>query len=165
MLHIKNLCFLAGLLAITSLAISPAHAQKNEPPSGQFGIGVYSVRYWTPSGLEAVYAINSSAEIGSELSLGVAGGGGGGSTTTFLIAPFARFSFPATVSPFVQGGLQVLVGGGGSNVGLFLGGGVGYNINHTISFNAGIDLLNIFFSPSFTTFGWSVIRADADWFF
>ncbi len=160
----KNLGFCVAFLSLTVFTISPVHAQKNDPPSGQFGVGVYSIRSSTPSGLEAVYAINQNIQVGSELSLSVTSSGGA-SVTTILFGPFARYLIPTTVSPFIQGGLQVLSTGSTSNTGVFLGAGVAYNINHEIALHAGVDILNVYFSPSSTTFGWSFIPADADWFF
>ncbi len=157
-LRTATLCFLFVLSA------SLAYGQKNAPPSGQFGLGVYAITSNLPSGVEGTYAINENMQAGAQTSLAVVSAGGA-SSTLFLLSPFFRYQFPSTVSPFVQGGMQILSGGGGSNFGIFLGGGVAYYINQTIGVNAGIDLLNIFFSPSVTTFGWSVVRVGADWFF
>jgi hypothetical protein len=153
------------MVTFTVFFVPLAHAQKNDPPIGQFGIGVYAINSLIiPSGLEGVYAFNPNVQVGSEVSLGVTSAGGA-SATKFFIGPFARYLFASTVSPFVQGGLQILTGTG-SQTGIFLGAGVAYNINHEIGLHASVDVLNIAFTnPSVTTFGWSIIRADADWFF
>ena len=128
-----------------------------------------------------MYAFSPNLQAGAELSLNVANTGGF-NTTTFLFGPFARILFPTSVSPFIQVGLQVLSTSGSSSVtvggntqtvsnsntttGLFLGGGVAYNINKEIGLHAGVDVVNVTFGSGGTTqFGWSIIRADADWFF
>jgi hypothetical protein len=162
--HLNNLRFVVTFLTLMILAIPSAHAQKNEPPSGQFGLGVYAITSNLPSGLAGTYAINPNLQVGSDISLTVVSAAGE-SSTLFLLSPFVRYQFPSTVSPFVQGGFQILAGGGGSNFGIFMGGGVAYYLNHQIGVNAGVDILNIFFSPSVTTFGWGVVRVGADWFF
>jgi hypothetical protein len=163
--RLSTLRIVFAIITLMVLFIPVAYAQKNDPPIGQFGIGVYAINSAViPSGLEGVYAFNPNVQVGSELSLGVTSAGGG-STTKFFIGPFARYLFASTVSPFVQGGLQFLTGTTGST-GIFLGAGVAYNINHEIGLHASVDILNITFTnPSVTTFGWSIIRADADWFF
>ena len=162
--HFKNLCFLATFLVFSVLAVSSAFAQTNEPPSGQFGLGVYAISSSLPSGIEGTYALDQHLQIGSGMSLGVLSSGGR-SSTLFSLNPFVRYQFQSKVSPFVQGGFEVLAGNGGANFGIFLGGGVAYYINHSVGVNAGIDLINILFSPSVTAFGWSIVRVGADWFF
>ncbi len=160
----KNLGFVAAFLSLMAIAIPSAHAQKNEPPSGQFGLGVYAITSNLPSGIEGTYAINQNLQVGSGISL-LLTSAGGGSSTTFMLSPFVRYQFQSTVSPFVQGGFEVLAGSGTSNFGIFMGGGVAYYLNRQIGVNAGVDILNLFFSPSVTTFGWGIVRVGADWFF
>ncbi len=113
--HLKNLRFAATLLTLTALAIPSAYAQKNEPPSGQFGVGIYAISTALPSGLEGVYAISQNLQVGSELSLLVGSG-----SSQFLFSPFVRILFTSKVSPFLQGGFAVYSNGGTSS-GMFMG--------------------------------------------
>jgi hypothetical protein len=156
---LKNLRFFAVSSAIVAIALSPAHAQKNEPPSGQFGVGIYAISTTLPSGLEGVYAISQGIQVGSELSLLVGNG-----TSQFLLSPFVRILFNSKVSPFLQGGFAIYSNGGTSS-GLFMGGGIAYYLNHEIGLHADVDILDVVFSPSSVTFGWAVVRGGADWFF
>ena len=142
------------------LTISPAHAQKNEPPSGQFGMGIYASNFY-PSGIEGIYAVSENLQVGSELGLRVGTG-----NTIFLFAPFVRFQFSSKVSPFIQGGFNIADYGGAANAGLFFGGGLAYYLNRTVGVHADVDIINVTFTaPSSIFFGWSIVRAGADWFF
>lgn len=146
---------------------SLAYAQKNEPPTAQFGIGVYAISNFIPSGIEGIYAINTNLQVGTEFSLAINSGIWGGNT--ILFAPFIRYAFPSNVSPFIEGGFQLInvsVGGGSTtNSGIYIGAGVAYYLNHEIGVHGGVDIINTFFSPSGTSFGWSNVRVGADWFF
>ncbi len=162
---LSTLRIFSVVISFVIFGSSTAQAQKNDPPVQQFGLGAYAINSSTiPSGLEAVYAFNPSVQVGSEISLALTNTGSM-STTKLFFGPFARYLFPSSVSPFVQGGLQ-LPTWAGTNPGVFLGLGLAYNINHEIGLHTSVDILNIVFSnPSVTTVGWSIIRADADWFF
>lgn len=162
----KNLRFVVAFIILGFFAITSTRAQTNQPPSGKFGLGIYASNAF-PSGLVALYALSPNLEVGSMVSLSNTSGGGF-TGTTFLLGPFVRVLFPTSVSPFVQGGFQIISRPAptGTTVGLFLGGGVAYYINHEIGLHAGFDLLDISFSnPSTTTVGWGVIRGEGDWFF
>ncbi len=180
---ITRLRIFALLLTLMVLFIPSAHAQKNDPPSGQFGVGVYAISTSLPSGLQGTYALNQNVQVGTGLSLGITNTNGV-SATTILVSPFFRYLFNSTVSPFVQGGLMILSkptytyttvpssNSVSTNVtnntitGIFLGAGVAYYINHEIGVTAGVDFLNAFFGTgSTTTFGWGIVRVGADWFF
>jgi hypothetical protein len=163
-IHLQQLRIAAFLFLLTLLVIPSAHAQKNDPPIAQFGLGVYAITSTLPSGLQGTYAINQNLQVGAGFSFGNASARST-STTTILFSPFVRYLFASTVSPFVQGGLQFYSVGAHSNTGLFLGGGVGYYLNHEVGVTAGVDILNLFFSPSSTNFGWGIVRVGADWFF
>jgi hypothetical protein len=162
--RLSILCIVLVLFTSIVLFIPAAHAQKNDPPSGQFGVGVYAISTSLPSGLQGTYAINQNVQVGTGFSFS-ATSGFGTTGTTYLLSPFARYLFNSTVSPFVQGGFQLLGNAGHSNTGIFIGGGVAYYLNHEIGVTAGVDILNLFFSPSSTNFGWSIVRVGADWFF
>ncbi|HEY3875779.1 MAG TPA: hypothetical protein VGM92_09900 [Candidatus Kapabacteria bacterium] len=179
----KKLHLVIGFVFFSFITHAAVYAQ-DQHPSGQFGVGVYSVRSSLPSGLEGVYALTSSFQIGAEVSLGVTSTGsstttipngtggfttvstGSTSTTAFYAAPFARLLFgTGNVNPFIQGAVQIL-SNGTTNVGIFFGGGVAYHINKELALQAGIDIVNAMFStPSTISFGWSIIRADGDWYF
>jgi len=162
-LHIKIFCFFAAFIVVTAVAISTAKAQKNEPPSGQFGFGVYASEDFS-CGVDGVYALSPNLQIGSLLSFNVRSGGGN-SSSLFLLGPFVRILASSKVSPYFEGRFMLFTGSGNSNAGLFLGGGLAYYLNHEIGVHAGIDIINLYFSPSFTIFGLTSFLAGADWFF
>lgn len=165
MSHLTKVAFCVFcFFMLTFFYSSNAAAQHNDPPSGQFGLGVYAISTSLPSGLEGTYAINQNVQVGTGFSLSV-NSGIYGSGTVILFSPFARYLFSSSVSPFLQGGLQVLSVASSSNVGIFLGGGVGYYLDRKVGVTAGVDILNTFFSPSGTAFGWGIVRVAADWFF
>ena len=155
--------FFAASIAFVLLTNSSAYAQKNDPPSGQLGVGVYAISTSLPSGLEGTYALNQNLQLGVGLSVAINSGIYG--VNAILFTPFIRYLFTSTVSPFIQGGFQLFSAGGTSNTGLFIGAGVAYYLNHEIGVNAGVDIVNTFFSPSGTSFGWGIVRVGADWFF
>ena len=156
----KNLCFFAAFLAITILAVSSAHAQKNDPPSGQFGLGLY-VGSEGGGGLDGVYAINKNIQVGTVFDLGVSSPG----STTFELAPFFRYQFTSTVSPFFQGGFSIVVANSQTEAGLFLGGGIAYYLGTHFGIVTDFNLLTVIFSPSFINFGWANARVGGIWFF
>jgi hypothetical protein len=158
---IKYLRNFGTLVALMAIAASSAHAQKNDPPSNQFGVGIYGVTNFLPSGFEITYALDSTTnvQIGSELSASFST-----SVGSFLIAPFVRYLYQWIVSPFAQGGIQLYSLPGSTQVGLFLGGGGAFCINRQINVHGDVDILNAFFTPS-TNIGWFVFRLGADYFF
>jgi hypothetical protein len=156
-------CFGAAIL-LMALTVTSAHAQKNDPPSGQFGVGIYLITNYLPNGFEVTYALDSDIEIGSALSLSISN-----SVGTYLVSPFARYLFPelfpGIVSPFVQGGFQLYSVGSGTQTGVFLGGGAAYYISHEIGIHGDVDIFNLMFGSSGTNLGWFVFRIGADYFF
>lgn len=147
------------LIVMMLVIARSARAQKNDPPSGQFGAGIYAVSNYLPSGFEFTYALDSTMQIGSEFSLTISN-----SVGSYLISPFARYLFfPWIVSPFVQGGLQMYSPSTGTQFGIFLGGGAAFCINHQLNIHGDVDLLNWFLSPS--ALRWFVLRIGGDWFF
>ena len=162
-LRLKNVRRFGAALLLMALAVSSAHAQKNDPPSGQFGVGFYFITNYLPNGLDVTYALDSDIEIGSSLSLSISN-----SVATYLVSPFARYLFPelfpGIVSPFVQGGLQLYSVGTGTQTGIFLGGGAAYYISHEIGIHGDVDIFNLMFGSSGTT-NWFVFRAGADYYF
>jgi hypothetical protein len=162
MSHLTKVAFgIFCLLVITLFPVSRAAAQHNDPPSKQFGVGIYASTF-TLSGVEGTYAISPNIQVGTLLSFNVASGGGTGS---FLLAPFFRYLFPSSISPFFEGGIAIQSGGGATASGLFLGGGIAYYLSHAIGVHAGVELLNLLFSPSGVSFGTSNLLIGADWFF
>jgi hypothetical protein len=169
---VKNLRFFVAGIFLMALAISPAIAQKNDPPSGQFGAGIYALSTSTPSGLEGIYAFSQNVQVGTELSLGITSSSGV-SITNVVFEPFFRYLFTSTVSPYVQGGFTIVSTSGSSfpgtnttTTGIFIGAGVAYYLNHNIGINGGVDVLNLSFSsPSTTIVGFGIVRVGADWFF
>ncbi len=143
---------------LMAVSVTTAYAQKNDPPSQQFGVGIYGITNFLPSGFEVTDAIDSTLQVGTELSLSVSN-----SSTAYLVAPFARLLYPWIVSPFVQGGIQLYSPTTGTEIGIFVGGGVAFCINHQINLHGDVDIINLFFSPS--TVGWGVLRIGADYFF
>ncbi len=148
-----------AFVLLVAIAVSTAHAQKNDPPSAQFGVGIYGITNFLPSGFEVTYALDSNLQVGSDLSLSISA-----SVGSYLIAPYARYLYNWVVSPFVQGGLQLYSQPGSTQAGIFLGGGVAFCINHQINLHGDVDIVNLFFTPS-TTVGWFVFRLGADYFF
>src|ERR1017187_2781373 len=112
----KFILFLGAIEALMIVATSPAFAQTNDPPNAQFGVGIYGITNFLPSGFEVTYALDSTTnvQIGSELSASIST-----SVGSFLIAPFARYLYNWIVSPFVQGGLQLYLQPGNTQVGMF----------------------------------------------
>ena len=160
---VTNLRFFASCFMLMALVL-PARAQKNEPPSGQFGVGIYAAT-GAPSGLEGTYAISENMQVGTLFSLGLSSGGGE-SSTTFLLAPYFRYLFSSAVSPFVQGGLSIISSGGSTNAGIFMGGGLAYYLSRRLGIHADVDIIDVTFSnPSILAFGWSNVRIGLDWFF
>src|ERR1700733_9094400 len=127
---------------LMAIAVSSAHAQKNDPPSAQFGLGIYAITNSLPDGFEVTYALDSNMQIGSELSLSISN-----SVGSYLISPFARYLFsdlfPGIVSPFIQGGLQLYSPGDGVQAGIFLGGGAAYCLNHQVGIHGDVDIFNL----------------------
>jgi hypothetical protein len=155
--------FGASVLLMT-LAVSSAYAQKNDPPSGQFGAGISLITNYLPDELVVTYAVDSTLQFGSGFYFSLSAGSSG----TYLISPFARYLFPdlfpGIASPFVQGGIQFYSPGTGTQVGIFVGGGVAYCINHQINVHGDVDIVN-FFSGSSGVTDWFVFRLGADYFF
>jgi hypothetical protein len=160
LLRIKNLCFFSAFLAITVLAGSPAHAQTNDPPSNQFGLGFY-VGSGGVGGLDGVYAINKNVQVGTIFNLGVSSPG----FTTFQLSPFFRYQFHSTVSPFLGGGFSILVSNGQTFAGLFLGGGLAYYFATHFGIHTDVDIIAVRFSPSLINFGWTTVRIGGEWYF
>jgi hypothetical protein len=158
--YFKNLCFFVAFLAITALAISPACAQSNDPPSGQFGLGFY-VATGGGGGLDAIYAINKNVQVGTIFNLDVTSPG----FTTFQLSPLFRYQFSSTISPFVSGGFSILVSNGQTYAGLFLGGGIAYYFGTHFGIHADVDIIALRFSPSLINFGWTSTRVGGEWFF
>jgi hypothetical protein len=160
-----NQRYFGAFLILITFAASTARAQKNDPPSGQFGAGIYLMTNYLPNGFTVTYAIDSSVQFESELSLSISAS----SPAIYLVAPFARYLFPdlfpGLASPFVQGGIQLYSPGTGTQVGIFLGAGVAYFVNHQLGIHGDVDVVNHFFSTLAPNFGWFVFRIGADWFF
>jgi hypothetical protein len=156
------------LLLVLSLASSSTYAQKNDPPSQQFGVGIYEASpsgLNAPSGISGAYALNRNLQIGSYLAFGVVSGSGVTTGTVFEAAPFIRYQFDGAVSPFVQGGLGIIAPFVGSTVGgMFLGGGLAYYFDHTLAIHADVDLVIIGFNTSAILFGWDQSRLGIMWF-
>ncbi len=146
---------------LMAFASSNAYAQKNDPPSEQFGVGIYGITNFLPSGFELTYALDSdiNVQIGTELSASVST-----SVGSFFVSPFARYLYPWIVSPFVQAGLQLYSQPGNVQLGMFLGGGAAFCINRQINIHGDVDIVNLFVTPSANT-GWFVFRLGADYFF
>ena len=160
-MHLKHVLRLFLIsFAFSIFTTHGVRAQKNEPPSGQPGIGVYASTYLL-SGVDFTYAISSNMQAGSLFTLSAGSGGGG---TNFLFGPFFRYQFSGTVSPFVEGGLVVQGNGGATSSGIFMGGGFAYYLNRTIGMHAGVELLNLLFSPSGVVFGFNSLIIGADWY-
>ncbi len=151
-------------MLLITLAASSAHAQKNDLPSGQFGVGIYLITNYLPNGFEVTYALDSTLQVGSQLSLSLSASSSG----VYLVSPFARYLFPdlfpGLPTPFVQCGVQLYSPGTGTQAGIFLGGGIAYCLNHQINLHGDIDILNVFLSSSGVT-DWAVFRIGADYFF
>lgn len=163
MLH-RGSIFIVGLLIVISGSF--AFAQKNAPPSGQFGIGIYSVNSLItepPGGMTFTYALSHSMQLGSYFGLDVASGDIG-SLTEFTLKPFFRYMMEAAVSPFFQGGMNVITSGGTTGVGLFFGGGLAYYLSQTFGIHAEMDVMQIGFSPSGIIFGFSNVKAGVEWY-
>ncbi|SRR5579883_175720 len=165
---VRNLLLSLSVIALALFVVPSAHAQKNDPPSGKFGIGAYVASgipgIPVPSGLSGTYAINSDMQVGSYLSLAVASSDGA-SATTFLLAPYFRYLFNSTASPYVQGGFSVITGGGSTTAGIFLGGGLSYYMSEHFGVHTDVDIIDVEFSPSSVVFGWANLRAGMMWFF
>lgn len=162
--YLIQLRFSAVTIAFLIFHSSIATAQKNDPPMQQYGVGVYAITSSAPSGIEGTYAMSPNMQFGSLFTFGLRSGNIGGKTQ-YLIAPFFRYLFTSSVSPFVQGGISISSLGGGSTSDLFLGGGVAYYLNHEIGVHAAVDLITLFFSPSGIGFGTNTVVVGADWFF
>jgi len=160
----KNVLFFGIIAMLMALPVTSAHAQKNDSPSAQFGVGIYLITNYLPNGFEVTYALDSTLEIGSSLSLSISN-----SVSSYLISPFARYLFPelfpGIASPFVQCGLQLYSPGSGADFGIFLGGGAAYYINHLVGIHGDVDIFNLMFGSSGTNLGWLVFRIGADYFF
>ena len=140
-----------------------AFAQKSAPPSGQFGVGIYQSASALPSGVTLDYAMNHNLDLGTYLGLLVQSGGG--TATTFGLAPYIRYSFHSTVSPFIQGGIAVIGGGGTSTFGIFMGPGLAYYLDSHFGVHAEFDFLGIAFTdPMGVGFGWGSTRIGLQWF-
>ncbi len=157
----KNIRYFGAFVLLMTIFVSSAHAQKNDPPSDQFGLGIYGITNFLPSGFELTYALDSTTnmQIGSVLSASFST-----SVGSYLIAPFARYLFNWIVSPFVQGGVQFYDQPGNAQLGIFLGGGVAFCINHQINVHGDVDIVNSFPGSSGVT-DWFVFRLGADYFF
>ena len=165
LMHYKNLVRTFGAFVILiAIAVSPAHAQNNQPPSGQFGVGISLITNYLPNELAVTYALDSTMQFGAGFYLSLSAGSSG----TYLVSPYARYLFPdlfpGIASPFVQGGIQLYSPGTGTQVGIFAGGGVAYTINHQINVHGDIDIVNLFLSSAGVT-DWFVFRIGADYFF
>jgi hypothetical protein len=158
--HLKNLRFFAAILALTAIAIPSAHAQSDNPPSNQFGLGFY-VATGGAGGLDAIYAINKNVQVGTIFNLDVTSPG----TTTFQLSPLFRYQFNSTISPFVSGGFTILVSNGQTAAGLFLGGGLAYYFNTHFGIHTDVDIIGLRFSPSLINFGWTAVRVGGEWYF
>jgi hypothetical protein len=145
-------------------ATPSAFAQKNDPPYSQFGVGINLITNYLPDELAVTYAMDSTLQFGAGFYLSLSAGSSG----TYLVSPFARYLFPdlfpGLASPFVQGGVQLYSPGTGTQVGVFLGGGVDYCINHQINVHGDVDIVNSFPGSSGVT-DWFVFRLGADYFF
>jgi hypothetical protein len=154
----------ATFAVLMAILASSAHAQKNDPPSGQFGLGIDLITNYLPDELVATYAVDSTMQFGAGFYLSLSAGSSG----TYLISPFARYLFPelfpGIASPFAQGGVQLYSPGTGTQVGIFVGGGVDYCINHQINVHGDVDIVNSFPGSSGIT-DWFVFRLGADYFF
>lgn len=158
-----------GSIIIVSLLIvfsgSFAFAQKNAAPSGQFGIGIYGLNSWLPEppgGMTFTYALSHTMQLGSYFGLDVASGDIG-NLTEFTLKPFFRYIIDAAVSPFFQGGMNI-ISAGTTGVGLFFGGGLAYYLNQTFGIHAEMDVMQIGFSPSGIIFGFSNVKAGVEWY-
>ena len=158
-IFIRTLLFL-----LVFSTVSTAYAQKNAPPSGQFGLGVEVSSSGSPGGISGTYAINRNMQVGTYFSLGIASANGV-SATTFGLMPFFRYQFESVVSPYLQGGFSIFSQGGSSVSGMFVGGGLAYYFAQTFAVHADVDVLTIAFSPSATFFGWAYTRTGVMWFF
>jgi hypothetical protein len=150
--------------ALMAISASSAYAQKNDPPSGQFGLGINLITNYLPDELVVTYAVDSTLQFGTGFYLSLSAGSSG----TYLVSPFARYLFPdlfpELASPFVQAGIQLYAPGAGTQIGFFVGGGVDYCINHQINVHGDVDIINAFpGSPGITD--WFVFRLGADYFF
>jgi hypothetical protein len=156
--------YFGAFVLLMSLAASSARAQKNDPPSGQFGFGINLITNYLPDELVVTYAIDSTMQFGSGVFLSLSAG----STGTYLISPFARYLFPelfpGIASPFIQAGIELYSPGTGTQLGFFVGGGVDYCINHQINVHGDVDVVNSFPGSSGVT-DWFVFRLGADYFF
>jgi hypothetical protein len=154
----------AAFAVLMAISAFPAHAQKNDPPSGQFGVGIDLITNYLPNELAFTYAMDSTLQFGCGFYLSLSAGSSG----TYLVTPFARYLFPelfpGLASPFLQAGVQLYSPGVGTQVGIFAGGGVAYTLNHQINVHGGVDIVNSFPGSSGIT-DWFVFRLGADYFF
>jgi hypothetical protein len=160
----KFILFFEAIEALMIFATPSAFAQKNDPPYSQFGVGINLITNYLPDELAVTYAMDSTLQFGAGFYLSLSAGSSG----TYLVSPFARYLFPdlfpGLASPFVQGGVQLYSPGTGTQVGVFLGGGVDYCINHQINVHGDVDIVNSFPGSSGVT-DWFVFRLGADYFF
>ena len=98
--------YFGAFMLLMVIFVSSANAQKNDPPSEQFGVGIYGITNFLPSGFEVTYALDSTIQVGSELSVAISA-----SVGSYLIAPFVRYLYDWIVSPFAQAGLEPLFAG------------------------------------------------------
>jgi hypothetical protein len=161
---ISTLCFVLVASFIMLATVSTiGRAQSNEPPSRQFGVGVFTGT--TGGGLTGTYAIDHHMQVGTYFALGISSGGGA-SETVFDLGPFFRYQFPSVVSPYIQGGFLIQTAGGQTNAGLVFGGGLAYYFARTFGIHADVDVLSFTFTtPSLFGFGWNSTRIGAMWFF
>ena len=151
--------YFGAFMLLMVIFVSSANAQKNDPPSEQFGVGIYGITNFLPSGFEVTYALDSTIQVGSELSVAISA-----SVGSYLIAPFVRYLYDWIVSPFAQAGLELYLQPGNTQPGLFLGGGVAFCLNHQINLHGDVDIVNFFPGSSGVT-DWFVFRLGADYFF
>ena len=155
---------LAAFATLLFIIVPSAHAQKNDPPSGQFGVGIDLITNYLPNELAFTYAMDSTMQFGCGFFLSLSAGSSG----TYLVTPFVRYLFPelfpGIASPFIQAGIQLYSPGAGTQVGIFAGGGVDYCINHQINVHGDVDIVNSFPGSSGIT-DWFVFRLGADYFF
>jgi hypothetical protein len=158
MRHITSSLILSIIVFVFS--ITSARAQKDDPPSGQFGLGFY-VATGGGGGLDAIYAINKNVQVGTIFNLDVTSPG----STTFQLSPLFRYQFNSTISPFVGGGFSILVANSQTYAGLFLGGGLAYYFGTHFGIHTDVDIIALRFSPSLINFGWTSVRMGGEWYF
>ncbi len=159
-LLLSSVAVFAAFLFFNALAF----AQSNEPPSGQFGLGLFTGS--AVGGISGTYAVSRNMQVGTAFTLGITSVGGG-SATTFGLAPFFRYLFDAPISPYVQGGFSIASTPElNTTFSLAFGGGLAYYFNRTFGVEMSLDVLDIAFTnPSAVTFGWEYTSAGVVWFF